>query len=465
MPIRRIEGATPAPIIDVNGYPVKLWNRGTIADGDALTVSTIKPICDAISGGYDDLSAAISAEHERAIQAETDLSGWCDSLSSKLDTVSSNLDIVSGDLIEESNHRATKDEELQSQIDTLKAATDVIMVYGTYADFTANSASPSLGLTDADVIKVLYDETSDSEQVYYQWYDPASGHEWSGWSGIGSLAPYYSKSEINNNFLSAKGAVLSGKNIVITENSNYHKITIATKDNVEFTNVSSTTFSGINIYGSTKNTTIDGLINSAIGGSAAYNLLTGQSATLYPGPGIQFYSAAENKLGIKVSAEGIGGTITSIAGSALSAGANYNDGRCIEIGSDNSINLSSYLDVRSIVLSGDSIDQGEKSLKIDYRFISGTNNSSYPDTFHLATNYLNFQTQVPSLGPCNVWIDGMGFSADGYGVGNVSSTTWGNILAKLENNFVKANGDETITLSTAMPSNTAQMVAGVIYLV
>ena len=132
--------------------------------------------------------------------------------------------------------------------------------------------------------------------------------------------------------------------------------------------------------------------------------------------------------------------------------------------------MSSDLDVRSIVVSGDSHDPGEKTLKIDYRWISGTNNSAYPDTFYLGTNYLNFQTQLPSIGPANVWIDGQGISARGYGVGNASSKSWSEILTKIDQlpnnfNYVKANGIEDITLSTALPANTANMENGVIYLV
>ena len=39
----------PIEIEGANGkiYVVETWNRGTIADGDAMTEYTIKPICDA----------------------------------------------------------------------------------------------------------------------------------------------------------------------------------------------------------------------------------------------------------------------------------------------------------------------------------------------------------------------------------------------------------------------------------
>ncbi len=276
MPIRRIGGATPAPVIKVNGKDVTLWNHGTTADGINLTVKTLRPICDAINEGYGDLSGALETEKERAIQAETELSGWCDSISSKLDTVSSNLDAVSGDLIEESNRRATKDEELQSQIDTIEAATDVIDVFGTYSQFNTEwktkyfPTGKKPTITDNDIIKIINDEhtpvgdtnPTTGHQTYYQWTWTATTHTTTAdgaWDFIGFTEPYYNTAEIDgiirdtktelssmvsNNYLSAKGAVLTGRNIAITEDENYPKITIATKDDVNFDTVSAATAYG-----------------------------------------------------------------------------------------------------------------------------------------------------------------------------------------------------------------------------
>jgi len=50
-------------------------------------------------------------------------------------------------------------------------------------------------------------------------------------------------------------------------------------------------------------------------------------------------------MGICVSVGGVGGVITAIAGSALSAGANYTQGRCITIDDQNTINLSSDINL------------------------------------------------------------------------------------------------------------------------
>ena len=233
----------PIEIAGADGkiYVVETWNRGTIADGDAMTEYTIRPICDAIKGG----TGGISAETERAMAAESGISAIVDKHYDEYNTFISNeynpfvsavntsAESLSARLAQEISDREDGDKDLQGQIDTLKAATDVIMVYGDYQSFTSNSGD--LVLTDADVIKVLVDENKNDEQVYYQWYDPQSGHEWSNWSAIGSLNPYYSKSELNN---------AAGKNINITSDD---KIKINTNDNVVFSSVTSNEFSGTNI--------------------------------------------------------------------------------------------------------------------------------------------------------------------------------------------------------------------------
>ena len=226
----------PIEIAGANGkiYVVETWNRGTVADGDAMTEYTIRPICDAIKGG----TGGIAAETERAMAAESGISAIVDKHYDEYNTfvsnVNSSAESLSGSLSKEITYREDGDSKLQGQIDTLKAATDVIMVYGDYQSFTSNSGD--LVLTDADVIKVLVDENKNDEQVYYQWYDPQSGHEWSNWSAIGSLNPYYSKSELNN---------AAGKNINITSEND--EIKINTNDDVVFSSVTSNEFSGTNI--------------------------------------------------------------------------------------------------------------------------------------------------------------------------------------------------------------------------
>lgn len=58
------------------------------------------------------------------------------------------------------------DEDLQTQIDDIKAASDVVDIVGTYADLQNYDTSK---LNDNDIIKVLDDETHDNDVTYYRW--------------------------------------------------------------------------------------------------------------------------------------------------------------------------------------------------------------------------------------------------------------------------------------------------------
>lgn len=279
---------------DGNIYVVETWNRGTIADGDVMTEYTIRPICEAIQGG----TSGLSAETERAMAAESGISAIVDKhydeyntfISNEYNTfvsaVNTSAESLSARLAQEILDREDGDDDLQEQIDTLKAATDVIMVYGDYQTFTSNSGD--LVLTDADVIKVLVDENKNDEQVYYQWYDPQSGHEWSNWSAIGSLNPYYSKSDLNN---------AAGKNINITTANG---IKINTNDNVNFSTISATNVTALTAQGNSakftnlsatnlNNVEISNLFNSAHSGVEASAYITAHSA--------DFLNSAHNAYG------------------------------------------------------------------------------------------------------------------------------------------------------------------------
>ena len=189
----------------LNGHSITYWNRQTEADGDVMSTDTIMPICSAIN---DNIKA----------------------------------------------------------IETMQAATDVIDVFGTFSAFEENSGTLTAEgyLTDKDIIKVLEDETSGTQQTYYQ-YSSADNS----WSAIGALDPYYSKSdidtitanietEISTNYLKADN-VNEGNNITITKTTTTDgpNITIGTKDDVSFNTVSSTGFSGTNISGGQMRRSLD----------------------------------------------------------------------------------------------------------------------------------------------------------------------------------------------------------------
>ena len=215
------------------------------------------------------------------------------------------------------------------------------MVYADYNEFTIGSAYlvEEDYLTDADVIKVLQDETSGSKQIYYQWYDPASAHEWSGWSAIGSLEPYYSIADmdriladtvdnlsatVSSNYLSANTtAVQPGHNIKITNPvARKPYIKIETSSHVTFDGVSSTNLSATNASGTSakfsgvSGTTVLGKTVSGTSGIfTSAKITTGNILTAY-GTSAKF----DDLSGIRLN----GTNISEIIGSAQSGKFAYN---------------------------------------------------------------------------------------------------------------------------------------------
>lgn len=88
--------------------------------------------------------------------------------------------------ITETEAREAKDTDLQDQIDTIKASSDVVDIVATYADLVAYDTSH---LTKDDIVKVLKDESRDSTTTYYRWTDNK-------WSFVGGVGPYYTQAEV-----------------------------------------------------------------------------------------------------------------------------------------------------------------------------------------------------------------------------------------------------------------------------
>lgn len=375
----------------VSCIPAK-WNRYTVADGDWMQAKTLDQLmnrddflANKIGEGNSGWKDALSSESTTRYSYDQYLSASISSLSGEfytfsaddyLPTVTSlssllNYEIsratqvennLSGRISIEETARSAADAKLQKQIDELQAATDVIAVFGTYPEFTAASAGAwKEQVTDNDFIKVLRDSaynptgdedanTSDDDyyQVYYQWH--SSDHDgWNGWSAIGSLDPYYSVSEIDeykkqidsnfdslsstvaDNFLSAnENAVSAGKNILIDYEQNKPKITIKTKEDVEFTTVSSNGFSGTNISGLNQHDTIDNLFCSAYSGAAASAWINSKNSTI----------------AFTTNFKGSNNVITGYGTSSFSAGESNiyvrKDELECEIGTDNSATNHSF---------------------------------------------------------------------------------------------------------------------------
>lgn len=336
---------------DASRIPSK-WNRQTVADGDWLQKKTLDRLsardvylASAIDTSTQDWKDAVEAEETRATAAE-------EALDQKIvqeisdretdvdneETRAKNAETTLQNAITDETTRATREEgrieglitqeqtraqeaegtlntkiekeitdreeadrALAEDIEGLKAATDVISVFGTYTQFVNGSAD--LHATDKDFIKVLADENRNNVQTYYQstvttdTTEPATEDEepvtttTTSWAYVTALPPYYDTTTIDgkfneisatvsSNYLSAKGAVFGSTNIKVVEDANDPKITIETYPDVTFTTVTSVGFSGKNISGASKNDSIDNLFGSAYSGAAASAWVSANSARL-----------------------------------------------------------------------------------------------------------------------------------------------------------------------------------------
>lgn len=101
---------------------------------------------------------------------------------------------INNDLIVEMQTRSDDDDNLQSQIDALSAKGNIADIVGTYDDLMNYDTTK---LYENDIIKVLQDETRDDMSTYYKWVEDGGSFEW---EYIGSEAPVYTKTEIDNDF-------------------------------------------------------------------------------------------------------------------------------------------------------------------------------------------------------------------------------------------------------------------------
>lgn len=264
------------------------WNRNTVADGTWLQKHTLDRLkerddfladaIDNLSGNTDDNLSALSAAIDYVSGSYS--SFYTNEYLQFKEDVESSAAQFDTDLQKEINDRIEKDdyhdeaiETIKQQIDTMNAATDVVDVWGTYSAFSAEWRDTyfpggSALITNNDIIKIINDEYTEIEdnlttghQTYFRWVcnDPVpSGPDDGQWEYVGYTDPYYNRTEVDDkilgientiidlsgtvadNYLSAKGAVHPGKNIVVTEQTG-PVIEIATKDNVDFTELSADT--------------------------------------------------------------------------------------------------------------------------------------------------------------------------------------------------------------------------------
>lgn len=114
---------------------------------------------------------------------------------------------LDGRIDDETEARSEADNNLQGQIDTIKASSDVVDIVGTYAELEEYDTSK---LNDNDIVKVLEDETHDGGITYYRWSTSTEA-----FSFVGSLSAYYSKGETDTLLADKQDKLIAGSNIQI----------------------------------------------------------------------------------------------------------------------------------------------------------------------------------------------------------------------------------------------------------
>ena len=107
-----------------------------------------------------------------------------------LSEILARLDSLDEGLADETADREEADNNLQEQIESIRAASDVVDIVGTYRELEEYDTSK---LGENDIIRVLVDETHDGATSYYRW----TGGEW---EFIGALGPFYTQDELDQMF-------------------------------------------------------------------------------------------------------------------------------------------------------------------------------------------------------------------------------------------------------------------------
>jgi hypothetical protein len=185
----KIEGTQYGLRVDTtNGLgAVLLTNRGT---GNVLTSLDTKHTynpngLDPISGKG--VAQAISTKQDTLTAAQlTAVNSGIDS--AKVAQIATNTQTISNEVLA----RQGADNNLQTQIDALSAASDVKDIVGTYAELQAYDTSK---LGNNDIIKVLTDETHDGAPSYYRWSTATQTFTY-----IGSESASYTKAQADAKF-------------------------------------------------------------------------------------------------------------------------------------------------------------------------------------------------------------------------------------------------------------------------
>lgn len=119
------------------------------------------------------------------------------------------IEETNGRIDEEAEARIEADNNLQKEIETIEAASDVVDVVGTHAELEAYDTSK---LGDNDIIKVLKDETHSDATTYYRWNKTSSQFGF-----VGEEGPYYTQTQVDELLDEKQDTLTPGDNIEIED--------------------------------------------------------------------------------------------------------------------------------------------------------------------------------------------------------------------------------------------------------
>lgn len=119
------------------------------------------------------------------------------------------IEETNGRIDEEAEARIEADNNLQKEIETIEAASDVVDIVGTHAELETYDTSK---LGDNDIIKVLKDETHSDATTYYRWNKTTSQFGF-----VGEEGPYYTQTQVNELLDEKQDALTPGDNIEIED--------------------------------------------------------------------------------------------------------------------------------------------------------------------------------------------------------------------------------------------------------
>lgn len=146
----------------------------------------------AIAAGQGDITAEAQARIAGDNALDAKITAEAEAREAADDALGGRIDTVVSDLAGEVTARTNADTNLQTQIDAITSASDVVDVVGTKAALNAYDTSK---LTDRDIVKVLADESRDGAITYYRWLVATTS-----WEFVGSSGPMYTKAEADAKF-------------------------------------------------------------------------------------------------------------------------------------------------------------------------------------------------------------------------------------------------------------------------